>query len=293
MRSAASCVGPSAMAAGPEDALPQAGARSVGVSDGELTRNLGCASSPHHGRACGPRRALLRDAGNGMEILDVALAGGQTQLPGDVAFKLHDTPWLPARSAGRRPPRAWSERGRKPVSTAMDKQKAQPAPPAKSLSKMDRALKQRATPSLAGDTLSPGHRGCPRRGRCRVQQAGGRAGGRGKDSTPFTRGRWARWATRARWRGRARALGERHAEDRADRQRHHGAGQRRLKVGDGHCQGQHWRCAPRHPAQPQSHAPDAQGPARSAGQPCAAKRQPGGRGKRRALTLRAQRAGDG
>jgi len=32
---------------------------------------------------------------NGMEILDAALAGGQTTLPGDVAFKLHDTYGFP------------------------------------------------------------------------------------------------------------------------------------------------------------------------------------------------------
>jgi alanyl-tRNA synthetase len=50
-----------------------------------------------------------------------------------------------------------------------------------------------------------------------------------------------------------------------------------LKVGDA-CDGarQH-RDAHRHPAQPQRDAPDAQGAARSAGQPCAAKGQPGGR----------------
>src|SRR5262249_49414397 len=32
---------------------------------------------------------------NGMEILDAALAGGQKELPGDVAFKLHDTYGFP------------------------------------------------------------------------------------------------------------------------------------------------------------------------------------------------------
>jgi alanyl-tRNA synthetase len=50
---------------------------------------------------------------NGMEILDAALAGGQTVLPGDVAFKLHDTYGFPLDlSDHRRVPRAWPERGR-------------------------------------------------------------------------------------------------------------------------------------------------------------------------------------
>jgi alanyl-tRNA synthetase len=49
----------------------------------------------HHRGAAGRGRALLRDAGNGMEILDAALAGGAKVLPGEVAFKLHDTYGFP------------------------------------------------------------------------------------------------------------------------------------------------------------------------------------------------------
>jgi alanyl-tRNA synthetase len=37
------------------------------------------------------RRALFETLENGMEILDAALAGGAKVLPGEVAFKLHDT----------------------------------------------------------------------------------------------------------------------------------------------------------------------------------------------------------
>jgi alanyl-tRNA synthetase len=75
---------------------------------------------------------------NGMEILDAALAGGQTVLPGDVAFKLHDTYGFPldlSADVCRERGLSVDEAG---FHTAMDKQKAQARAAGKF--KMDRAL---------------------------------------------------------------------------------------------------------------------------------------------------------
>ena len=75
---------------------------------------------------------------NGMEILDAALAGGVKVLPGEVAFKLHDTYGFPLDLSGD----VCRERGLSVDETgfaaAMDKQKAQARAAGKF--KMDRAL---------------------------------------------------------------------------------------------------------------------------------------------------------
>lgn len=75
---------------------------------------------------------------NGMEILDAALAGGQKVLPGEVAFKLHDTYGFPLDLSAD----VCRERGLSVDETgfnaAMDKQKAQARAAGKF--KMDRAL---------------------------------------------------------------------------------------------------------------------------------------------------------
>jgi alanyl-tRNA synthetase len=75
---------------------------------------------------------------NGMEILDAALAGGAKVLPGDVAFKLHDTYGFPldlSADVCRERGLSVDEAG---FHTAMDKQKAQARAAGKF--KMDRAL---------------------------------------------------------------------------------------------------------------------------------------------------------
>ncbi len=75
---------------------------------------------------------------NGMEILDAALAGGQKVLPGDVAFKLHDTYGFPldlSADVCRERGLSVDEAG---FHAAMDKQKA--AGRAAGKFKMDRAL---------------------------------------------------------------------------------------------------------------------------------------------------------
>lgn len=75
---------------------------------------------------------------NGMEILDAALAGGQKELPGDVAFKLHDTYGFPldlSADVCRERDVTVDEAG---FNAAMDKQKA--AGRAAGKFKMDRAL---------------------------------------------------------------------------------------------------------------------------------------------------------
>jgi alanyl-tRNA synthetase len=75
---------------------------------------------------------------NGMEILDAALAGGQKVLPGEVAFKLHDTYGFPldlTNDVCRERGVAVDEAG---FNAAMDKQKAQGRAAGKF--KMDRAL---------------------------------------------------------------------------------------------------------------------------------------------------------
>ena len=75
---------------------------------------------------------------NGMEILDAALAGGQKVLPGDVAFKLHDTFGFPldlSADVCRERGLTVDEAG---FHAAMDKQKAQGRAAGKF--KMDRAL---------------------------------------------------------------------------------------------------------------------------------------------------------
>ena len=74
----------------------------------------------------------------GMEILDGALAGGVTTLPGDVAFKLHDTYGFPLDLSGdvcRERGVALDEAG---FNAAMDRQKAQARAAGKF--KMDKAL---------------------------------------------------------------------------------------------------------------------------------------------------------
>ncbi len=75
---------------------------------------------------------------NGMEILDAALAGGQQVLPGDVAFKLHDTYGFPldlSADVCRERGLSVDEAG---FHAAMEKQKAQARAAGKF--KMDRAL---------------------------------------------------------------------------------------------------------------------------------------------------------
>ncbi|MCB2018453.1 MAG: alanine--tRNA ligase, partial [Hydrogenophaga sp.] len=75
---------------------------------------------------------------NGMEILDAALAGGEKTLPGDVAFKLHDTYGFPldlTNDVCRERGVTVDEAG---FSAAMDKQKAQARAAGKF--KMDKAL---------------------------------------------------------------------------------------------------------------------------------------------------------
>ncbi|SDD39139.1 alanyl-tRNA synthetase [Paracidovorax valerianellae] len=75
---------------------------------------------------------------NGMEILDASLSGGATVLPGDVAFKLHDTYGFPLDLSAD----VCRERGvtvdEAGFAAAMDKQKAQARAAGKF--KMDRAL---------------------------------------------------------------------------------------------------------------------------------------------------------
>ena len=75
---------------------------------------------------------------NGMEILDSALAGGAKQLPGDVAFKLHDTYGFPldlTNDVCRERGLTVDEAG---FATAMEKQKSQARAAGKF--KMDKAL---------------------------------------------------------------------------------------------------------------------------------------------------------
>jgi alanyl-tRNA synthetase len=75
---------------------------------------------------------------NGMQILDEALAGGAKVLPGDVAFKLHDTYGFPLDLSAD----VCRERGvtvdEAGFAAAMDKQKAQARAAGKF--KMDKAL---------------------------------------------------------------------------------------------------------------------------------------------------------
>jgi alanyl-tRNA synthetase len=80
---------------------------------------------------------------NGMEILDAALAGDQKVLPGDVAFKLHDTYGFPldlTNDVCRERGVTVDEAG---FNAAMDKQKAQGRAAGKF--KMDRALEYTGT----------------------------------------------------------------------------------------------------------------------------------------------------
>jgi alanyl-tRNA synthetase len=80
---------------------------------------------------------------NGMEILDAALAGGKKTLPGDVAFKLHDTYGFPldlTNDVCRERGVTVDEAG---FNTAMEKQRAQARAAGKF--KMDRALEYTGT----------------------------------------------------------------------------------------------------------------------------------------------------
>jgi alanyl-tRNA synthetase len=82
---------------------------------------------------------------NGMQILDAALAGGGKQVPGDVAFKLHDTYGFPLDLTAD----VCRERGvtvdEAGFAAAMDKQKEQARAAGKF--KMDRALEYGGAPS--------------------------------------------------------------------------------------------------------------------------------------------------
>ncbi|MDB5871540.1 MAG: alaS, partial [Ramlibacter sp.] len=75
---------------------------------------------------------------NGMEILDAALAGGQKVLPGDVAFKLHDTYGFPLDLTNDVCRERGVEVDEAGFNAAMDKQRAQARAAGKF--KMDRAL---------------------------------------------------------------------------------------------------------------------------------------------------------
>jgi alanyl-tRNA synthetase len=80
---------------------------------------------------------------NGMQILDAALAGGVTQLPGEVAFKLHDTFGFPldlSADVCRERGLTVDEAG---FHAAMDRQKAQARAAGKF--KMDKALEYTGT----------------------------------------------------------------------------------------------------------------------------------------------------
>ena len=137
---------------------------------------------------------------NGMEILDAALAGGQKILPGDVAFKLHDTYGFPLDLSAD----VCRERGvtvdEAGFHAAMDKQKAA-GPRGGQVQDGPRARIHRRRQCLhrlreAGRAGQGGGPVCRRRGR-RMQLKAGQTGVVVLDTTPFYAESAGRSATKA------------------------------------------------------------------------------------------------
>jgi alanyl-tRNA synthetase len=213
---------------------------------------------------------------NGMDILDAALAGGAKELPGEVAFKLHDTYGFPldlTKDVCREREVGVDEAG---FAAAMDRQKAQARAAGKF--KMDRALEYAGAGHAftgyerleeSAQVVALYHEGLA------VQQL--QAGEQGVvvlSSTPF----YAESGGQVGDQGQLSSGTHVFAVDdtlkiKADVFGHHGTRQPR------HAQGGRQRdrpggrrAPPRHRAQPQRHPPHAQGLARGAGHACAAKR---------------------
>jgi len=124
---------------------------------------------------------------NGMEILDSALAGGQTTLPGEVAFKLHDTFGFPldlTNDVCRERGVAVDEAG---FNAAMERQKAQARAAGKF--KMDKALEYAGAGNafVGYESLEAPAKvvALYREGVAVAQLAAGEAGVVVLDSTPF------------------------------------------------------------------------------------------------------------
>ncbi|KAF5296590.1 hypothetical protein FQA39_LY19297 [Lamprigera yunnana] len=214
----------------------------------------------------------------GMEILDSALAGDAKLLPGDVAFKLHDTYGFPldlSNDVARERGVAVDEAG---FNAAMAQQKTQARAAGKF--KMDKALDYSGAANrftgyeqlsetakiiaIYVDGVSASalktrpkrhHRAGYHAVLCRKRRPSGRPG--------------------RHQRRRQQLCRARHAQNQGRRLRPPWrAGIRQPERGR-HCAGRSQHpAARRHHAQPQRHPPHAQSPARSAGQPRAAKRQP-------------------
>ena len=130
---------PPRLQAGQEDAvLPQAGARPGGADGRGLSRSCAADEQRITEVLKAEEERFFETLANGMEILDAALAGGAKVLPGEVAFKLHDTYGFPldlSADVCRERGVAVDEAG---FNAAMEKQKA--AGRAAGKFKMDRAL---------------------------------------------------------------------------------------------------------------------------------------------------------
>ena len=217
----------------------------------------------------------------GMQILDAALADGVKVLPGEVAFKLHDTYGFPldlSADVCRERGLSVDEAG---FAAAMDKQKAQARAAGKF--KMDRALDYTG----AGNVFT-GYEHLEEPSKIVAIYADGiavaalKAGQNGVvvlDTTPFYAESGGQVGDEGELiSGSARfAVGDTQ-KIKADVFGHHGTLARGHAERGRPCQrARQRRRARRHRAQPQRHPPDAQGPARSAGRACAAKGQPGQR----------------
>ncbi len=228
-----------------------------------------------------------------MEILDDALIAGRKELPGHVAFKLHDTYGFPldltqdvcrergvtVDVAGFDEAVAWRKAaGRAAGKFRMDKQ-VEYGGAANVFTGYDELVH-------ASKVVALYHRGTPT-----DALKAGQSGIVVLDTTPFYT--WRRPGGRRRRAGcRRRGVRRgRHAEDQGRRVRPP------RRDAAGHAEGGRHRTGPRghraprrHHAQPQRHAPDAQGAARGTRRPRAAEGQPGGC-REDALRLRAQRTG--
>ena len=233
---------------------------------------------------------------NGMEILDAALADGAKVLPGDVAFKLHDTYGFPldlSADVCRERGLSVDEAG---FRAAMEAQKAKGRAAGKF--KMDKALDYTG----AGNTFV-GYEQLDAAAKIVALYLDGtpvaelKTGQQGVvvlDSTPFYAESGGQVGDEGViTSGSARFDVGDTQKIKADVFGHHGTVvQGTISVGDSVTAQVNTARARRHRAQPLGHPPDAQGPARSAGRSRAAKGQ-SGRCRQDALRLHAQRAGDG
>jgi alanyl-tRNA synthetase len=166
------------------------------VADGRCLSQAPRAGSAHHRGAQGRGRALLRDPGQRHGNPGRALAGGAKVLPGEVAFKLHDTYGFPldlTNDVCRERGVTVDEAG---FNAAMEQQKAQARAAGKF--KMDRRWNTPARPTPSPATSSwPSlqNRSALRRRRSVQQLKAGQNGVVVLDtprSTPNPAARWAR-----------------------------------------------------------------------------------------------------